>query len=87
MSCSIDRRVASAALFWHVPARFSGRVGQDHCGVGLTDASVQIGKTRESKMTANVIVIACGVLALLYGWVTSRQVLAADAGSARMQPR
>jgi K(+)-stimulated pyrophosphate-energized sodium pump len=36
-------------------------------------------------MTPNVIVIACGVLALLYGWVTSRQVLAADAGSARMQ--
>jgi K(+)-stimulated pyrophosphate-energized sodium pump len=36
-------------------------------------------------MTPNVIVVACGVLALLYGWVTSRQVLAADAGSARMQ--
>ncbi|MBV8651472.1 MAG: sodium/proton-translocating pyrophosphatase, partial [Alphaproteobacteria bacterium] len=36
-------------------------------------------------MVAYVIVIACGVLALLYGWVTSRQVLAADAGSARMQ--
>ena len=35
--------------------------------------------------TAYVIVIACGVLALLYGWVTSRQVLAADAGTARMQ--
>ncbi len=34
---------------------------------------------------AYVIVIACGVLALLYGWVTSRQVLAADAGTARMQ--
>src|SRR5882762_5243999 len=32
-----------------------------------------------------VIVIACGALALLYGWFTSRQVLAADAGSARMQ--
>jgi K(+)-stimulated pyrophosphate-energized sodium pump len=32
-----------------------------------------------------VIVIACGVLALLYGWLTSRQVLAADAGTARMQ--
>ena len=38
-----------------------------------------------STMWPNVIVIACGVLALLYGWVTSRQVLAADAGSARMQ--
>jgi K(+)-stimulated pyrophosphate-energized sodium pump len=36
-------------------------------------------------MLVYVIVIACGVLALLYGWVTSRQVLAADAGTARMQ--
>ena len=32
-----------------------------------------------------LIVIACGVLALLYGLVASRQVLAADAGNARMQ--
>jgi K(+)-stimulated pyrophosphate-energized sodium pump len=32
-----------------------------------------------------IVVIACGVLALIYGFVTSRQVLAADAGSARMQ--
>ena len=31
------------------------------------------------------LVIACGVLALLYGLITSRQVLAANAGSARMQ--
>jgi len=36
-------------------------------------------------MLVYLIVIACGILALLYGWVTSRQVLAADAGSARMQ--
>jgi K(+)-stimulated pyrophosphate-energized sodium pump len=34
---------------------------------------------------AYYLVIACGVLALLYGWVTSRQVLRADAGTARMQ--
>jgi K(+)-stimulated pyrophosphate-energized sodium pump len=32
-----------------------------------------------------VFVLACGVLALVYGWLTGRQVLAADAGSARMQ--
>ena len=32
-----------------------------------------------------LIVIACGVIALLYGLVASRQVLAADAGNARMQ--
>src|SRR6202158_2280035 len=34
---------------------------------------------------AYILVIACGVIALLYGFVTSRQVLAADAGTARMQ--
>src|ERR1044071_10202893 len=34
---------------------------------------------------AYILVIACGVLALAYGLVTSRIVLAADAGSARMQ--
>ena len=31
------------------------------------------------------VVIGCGVLALVYGLVTSRQVLSANAGSARMQ--
>jgi len=35
--------------------------------------------------SAYLLVIACGVLALLYGLVTSRQVLTANAGSARMQ--
>ncbi len=34
---------------------------------------------------AYLVIIACGVLALVYGFVTSRQVLAADAGTARMQ--
>jgi len=34
---------------------------------------------------AFVIIILCGVLALAYGLVTSREVLAADAGTARMQ--
>ena len=33
----------------------------------------------------NIIIIACGLLALLYGAVTARSVLAADAGSTRMQ--
>ena len=31
------------------------------------------------------LIIGCGLLALLYGVVTSRRVLAADAGTARMQ--
>jgi K(+)-stimulated pyrophosphate-energized sodium pump len=34
---------------------------------------------------AYIVIIVCGLLALAYGVVTSRQVLAADAGSARMQ--
>ncbi|HEX3952018.1 MAG TPA: sodium-translocating pyrophosphatase [Stellaceae bacterium] len=35
--------------------------------------------------SAYILVIVCGLLALGYGLVTSRQVLAANAGSARMQ--
>jgi K(+)-stimulated pyrophosphate-energized sodium pump len=35
--------------------------------------------------SAYILVIACGLLALAYGVLTSRSVLAADAGSARMQ--
>ncbi|MDA8251371.1 MAG: sodium/proton-translocating pyrophosphatase, partial [Rhodospirillales bacterium] len=35
--------------------------------------------------SALIAILACGVIALLYGVVTARQVLAADAGSARMQ--
>src|SRR5579875_2887453 len=34
---------------------------------------------------AHAIVILCGVLALAYGIYTAREVLAADAGTARMQ--
>jgi len=34
---------------------------------------------------AYLLIIAAGVLALIYGFVTAKQVLAADAGSARMQ--
>ncbi len=34
---------------------------------------------------AYVAILACGVIALLYGLIASRQVLAADAGTARMQ--
>jgi K(+)-stimulated pyrophosphate-energized sodium pump len=34
---------------------------------------------------APYVIIVCGLLALVYGLVTSKQVLAADAGTARMQ--
>src|SRR5579862_9302336 len=35
--------------------------------------------------TAQILIIACGIAALVYGLVTSRQVLAQDPGNARMQ--
>ena len=34
---------------------------------------------------AHILILVCGLLALIYGLVTSKQVLAADAGNARMQ--
>ena len=34
---------------------------------------------------AYIVIIACGLLALVYGVITAKQVLAADAGTARMQ--
>ncbi len=36
-------------------------------------------------LLAQYVIIACGLLALVYGLITSKQVLAADAGTARMQ--
>ncbi|SMF61799.1 sodium-translocating pyrophosphatase [Allosphingosinicella indica] len=36
-------------------------------------------------MTVVLIAIACGLIAVLYGFVTSRQVLASSAGNAKMQ--
>src|ERR1700748_1774261 len=34
---------------------------------------------------AQLLIIACGLAALVYGLITGREVLAADAGTARMQ--
>ena len=36
-------------------------------------------------IAAQILIIVCGLAALAYGLITSRQVLAADAGTARMQ--
>src|ERR1700753_1072831 len=36
-------------------------------------------------LLAQYVIILCGLLALIYGLITSKQVLAADAGTARMQ--
>ncbi|MCX7381502.1 MAG: sodium-translocating pyrophosphatase [Alphaproteobacteria bacterium] len=35
--------------------------------------------------SAQLAIIACGIVAVIYGLITTRQVLASDAGSARMQ--
>ena len=35
--------------------------------------------------SAQIAILACGVLALIYGLITAKQVLAADAGNTRMQ--
>jgi len=50
-------------------------------------AGFYFGTSRGTLMmsAAYVLVIACGALALLYGLITARRVLAADAGTARMQ--
>src|SRR6266851_5493411 len=75
--------VAGRMLFWHVPR---GPICSRRTGDGgfLCFDSVR-GEGMFPMSPEYFIVIACGVLALLYGLVTSRQVLTANAGSARMQ--
>src|SRR5690606_11506770 len=39
----------------------------------------------QTRMNPVLIAIACGLLAVLYGFITSRQVLSAPAGNEKMQ--
>src|SRR5580693_9146930 len=72
--------VACRTTFWHVPRNLTllpprrERRGQAFLLLGTF-----------SMTSAYFLVIACGLLALAYGWFTSRQVLTANAGTARMQ--
>src|SRR5438093_3606542 len=75
--------VADRILFWHVPRSSicSRRAG--HGGFLSFDSAR--GEGMFPMASEHLLVIVCGALALLYGLVTSRQVLTANAGSARMQ--
>src|ERR1700732_3808051 len=72
--------VSCRTTFWHVPRNLTllpprrERRGQAFLLLGTF-----------SMTSAYFLVIACGLLALAYGWFTSRQVLTANAGTARMQ--
>src|SRR5437868_10449314 len=74
------------AAVWLPAGHCSGMFRQSPASAapGMLRAGVFIyGDFRMS--SAYFLVIACGVLALAYGWFTSRQVLTANAGNARMQ--
>jgi K(+)-stimulated pyrophosphate-energized sodium pump len=53
----------------------------------LKQEQIRAARNREEDAHMNLVLfaIACGFVAILYGFVTSRQVLAAPAGNARMQ--
>jgi len=50
-------------------------------------ASFLASVTREHLVltVAEIVIVVCGALAIAYGWVTAREVLAADAGTDRMR--
>ena len=59
--------------------RRAGRGGAGGLAPGASQGNIPMNSA------SYVFVLGCGVLALVYGWLTSRQVLTADAGNARMQ--
>ena len=78
--------VALCFTFWHFPPSFAGS-GSGHIGVralfpNAKDFNLK-GFIRMS--TVSMLIVACGVLALLYGAYAIRSVLAAPTGTERMQ--
>src|SRR3978361_633894 len=67
--------VASVASFWHIRDTFSR---------GGACLACSLKKLRNS-MTALGLIIACGLLAIVYGIWAITSVMSADAGNARMQ--
>src|ERR1700734_44477 len=54
-------------------------------GGGWHPATRTARKGKTGMSVAQILIIVCGLAALVYGLITIRQVLAADAGTARMQ--
>src|SRR5688572_30113811 len=87
----LSQSVASWAQVWHFPpaprSLASGR-GIEMCRTRAICISCHVNRTngdRSVMTTMLYIIIACGALSIVYGLVTTRAVLAADAGSPRMQ--
>src|SRR6202035_5602196 len=72
--------VACRTTFWHVPRNLTLLPPRREW---RGQVFLFLGTLRMT--SAYFLVIACGLLALAYGWYTSRQVLTANAGTARMQ--
>src|ERR1700726_2034443 len=72
--------VACRTTFWHVPRNLTLLPPRREW---RGQAFLLLGTF--SMTSAYFLVIACGLLALAYGWFTSRQVLTANAGTAQMQ--
>src|ERR1051326_2806057 len=74
--------VAPRRCFWQCPRRFGSAVRPLRRGEGLP---ARFQRTGVEFMTALWGIIACGVLAIVYGIWAIQSVMAADAGSQKMQ--
>ena len=86
MSIGKGGTVALCFTFWHFRPNFAG-AGSGHIRVRASFPNAKDfnlkGFIRMS--TVSMLIVACGVLALLYGAYAIRSVLAAPAGTERMQ--